>query len=352
MRLALVLGSGGARGWAHIGAIQEIESRGHEVVGIAGASIGALVGGVAAAGKLDELAEWVTALTRPDVRRLYDLTFTGPGLLKGRRVLAEIEKITGPRAIEDLPLPFTAVAADLVTNREVWFQSGSLYLAVRASISMPTFFTPVLIGERLLADGGLLNPLPVEPTLALPSDATIAVNLNAAPGRSPHEILVDRIEADRGPMVERVASTAHRNVEKLTGSLADSEFFQRLERGWERLRPGSERTALPDELPEDLREEGEPTAQTVRPRDDGPVTKSADVQASPLPSGLSTMEVIDLSISSMQRIIARYRAAANPVTATVDIPRDEVGTLDFHEGAKMIELGRTKTAEVLDAAGL
>ncbi|BCD68533.1 patatin-like phospholipase family protein [Nitratiruptor sp. YY09-18] len=175
-KIALVLGSGGARGYAHIGAIEELAKH-FEITAISGASMGALIGGLWAAGKLDEYKEWVLGLDAFDVMKLLDFSFDKRGLVGGDRVMRKLRQIMGDVKIEDLSINYTAVATDLKRNREVWFQEGDLLEAIRASIAIPSFFTPIEKEGMLLVDGGILNPLPVAPTMASPSDLTIAVSL-------------------------------------------------------------------------------------------------------------------------------------------------------------------------------
>ncbi len=179
MKISLVLGSGGARGYAHIGVIEELERAGLEIVSISGSSMGSLVGGLYAAGKLQEYKEWVLELDVWDVVALLDLSFDKRGIIRGEKVFNKLRQIVGESFIEELPLKFTAVATDIKRHKEVWFQEGDLLTAIRASISIPTFFTPVEFKEMLLVDGGVLNPLPVAPTMSDHSDVIIAVNLYA-----------------------------------------------------------------------------------------------------------------------------------------------------------------------------
>ncbi|UFH58505.1 patatin-like phospholipase family protein [Sulfurovum mangrovi] len=179
-KVSLVLGSGGARGYAHIGVIETLEKRGYEIVSISGASMGALIGGLYACGKLDAYKEWVLGLDPLDVASLVDFSFDSSGLIKGDKVFDKIAEMIGEEeTFETLPIKFTAVATDVVRKKEVWFQSGNLLQALRASIAIPTIFTPVKVDEMILTDGGILNPLPVAPTMSDISDLTIAVNLYA-----------------------------------------------------------------------------------------------------------------------------------------------------------------------------
>jgi len=176
--ISLILGSGGARGYAHIGVIEVLEQQGYEIKSISGSSMGALIGGLYACGKLEEYKKWVLNLDLFEVIKLIDFSFTKNGMIKGDKVFDIIANMIGDIKIEELPISFTAVATDLTTQKEVWFQKGSLIDAIRASIAIPTIFTPVELGSSLLVDGGILNPLPTVPALSTRTDLTIAVNLN------------------------------------------------------------------------------------------------------------------------------------------------------------------------------
>jgi NTE family protein len=178
--VSLVLGSGGARGYAHIGAIEELRAQGFDIRSVAGASMGALIGGIYAAGKLDDYRDWARTLQKFDVLRLLDWTFRG-GLIKGDRIIGRLRDLIGDVLIENLPIPYTAVAVDILAQREVWFTRGPLFDAIRASIAIPTVFRPHHYEGRVLVDGGLLNPVPITPTLRDLTDCTIAVDLNGAP---------------------------------------------------------------------------------------------------------------------------------------------------------------------------
>ena len=181
--VALVLGSGGARGLAHIGVIAEMESLGMEINYMSGCSMGALVGGIYAAGRLDAYSDWVRKLERKDVISLLDLSFGFQGLFKGERIIGVLKEITGERNIEDLDLGFTAVATDLLKQKEIWLNSGPLFDAIRASIAIPTIFTPWKYRGRILVDGGLLNPLPIAPALNHSTDLIVAVNTSGRQSR-------------------------------------------------------------------------------------------------------------------------------------------------------------------------
>ncbi|MDH5324920.1 MAG: patatin-like phospholipase family protein [Gammaproteobacteria bacterium] len=176
--ISLVLGSGGARGLAHIGVIQWLIEQGYVIRSISGTSIGALVGGIYAAGALDVYAQWVTNLEKIDILRLLDLSFRRQGLFKGEKIISLLKEMIGDRNIESLPLSFTAVATNLQSQKEVWLNSGPLFDAIRASISIPTIFAPHnYLGQQFL-DGSLVNPVPIAPTLKDTTDLTVAVDLN------------------------------------------------------------------------------------------------------------------------------------------------------------------------------
>jgi NTE family protein len=178
-KVALVLSSGGARGLGHIGVIEELESRGYEISSVAGTSIGAVIGGSYAAGELSAYKEWVTSLTKMEVFKLMDFTLSKNGLMKGEKVFEEMKKRIPEQNIEDLEIPFTALAVDLISKKEVVFNEGSLYEAIRASVSIPTVFIPYELENMKLVDGGLLNPIPMRHIKRNENDIVVAVNLNA-----------------------------------------------------------------------------------------------------------------------------------------------------------------------------
>ena len=175
--ISLVLGSGGARGLAHVGVIRWLEENGHEIRSISGCSIGSLIGGAYATGKLDAVVEWMESFTKKEIYSMLDLSFTWNSLVKGDKMMAAIQSKIGTDLIEDLPIKFTAVATDIAAEKEHWFQSGPIDQAIRASVSLPLFFTPYNVGGVQLIDGGILNPTPIEPTLGDDTDLTIAVDL-------------------------------------------------------------------------------------------------------------------------------------------------------------------------------
>lgn len=178
LKVGLALGSGSARGWAHIGVIKALEEQGIKPDIVAGCSIGALVGAAYCGGQLETLEEWVTKLSFWDVVRLLDVKMMG-GLIEGESLMASFEDKLRDVNIEQLQTPFAAVATDLASGREVWLQEGPLPSAVRASIALPGLFSPVRDEGRWLVDGGLTNPVPVSLCRAMGADVIIAVNLNS-----------------------------------------------------------------------------------------------------------------------------------------------------------------------------
>lgn len=195
--VSLVLGAGGARGLAHIGVIRALESAGARIEAISGSSMGALVGGMYAAGKLQDYEDWVCELGRSDVLSFIDWTFSGGGLIKGRKIIGKLEELAGTTNIEELDIDFTAVAVDIDQGRELWLSRGPLFDAIRASIAIPGIFTPHRYKGRTFVDGGILNPVPVAPTLRCMTDLTIVVDVNGpAAERSPLEEEPDDDDAD------------------------------------------------------------------------------------------------------------------------------------------------------------
>lgn len=176
--VALVLSSGGPRGFAYIGAIEELERRGYRITSIAGTSIGSLIGGIYAAGKLEELKKWLFELDSWKVFTLMDLSIGKNHLMKGDKLIKAIQQIVPEVDIEDLLIPFKAVATDLYTGEEVVFDSGSLFRAIRASISIPSLFRPVKYGYRTLIDGGIANTLPLSRVHRTRNDILVAFNVN------------------------------------------------------------------------------------------------------------------------------------------------------------------------------
>lgn len=177
--VSLVLGSGGARGLAHIGIIRWLLENNYTIHSISGCSIGSVIGGIYAAGQLDKFEEWVRSLTLVDIASYMDISWGSSGLIKGEKLINKLKDLIGDTHIERLPIKFVAVAADVKNEKEVWLSEGNLFDAIRASISLPLFLTPVIINNTELIDGGVLNPIPIAPVFSDNSDLIIAVNLGA-----------------------------------------------------------------------------------------------------------------------------------------------------------------------------
>ena len=197
-KVALVLSGGGARGIAHIGVIQELERQGYEISSVAGTSMGSLVGGVYACGKLDEFAEWGMNLDKLQIFSMVDFSFSRQGMLKGDKIFKKLKDFLPIEKIEDLHLPFAAVAAELIHKKEVVFTEGDLYTAIRASISIPSVFTPVKLDNGLLVDGGTINNIPINRVERNEGDILIVVNVNA-------DVPVDRPAIPAKQREERLA---------------------------------------------------------------------------------------------------------------------------------------------------
>ncbi len=307
-KVTLALGSGGARGYAHIGVIQELESRGYEVVGIAGTSMGAVIGALYATNTLQEYTEWVLGLKKRDIAALIDITASGPGSMKAERVMGKVNELIGGVKIEDLPIPFTALASDIVSQKEVWFQSGPLDLAIRASISIPGVITPIMVNGSLLSDGGLFNPVPTLPLASIPADMVIAVSLS---GPSDTLLEEETQPAKKFDLVKTIINLMREQdamrwvTEKFNGELT----------------PNGHSSNNSDELNEAM---------------------------NTLPPGLRTYDVVQMSILSMQNMIQRFQLAISPPDVLIEIPFDSCGMLEFHRAKEQIALGRKLAKQVLD----
>ena len=191
--ISLILGSGGARGMAHIGVIKWLEENDYVIKSISGSSMGAMVGGFYAAGKLDNYTDFLMDLDTLDMLKLLDFSGTG-GLVSGKKLFKKLKELVGNPNIEDLPIKYTAVASDIKGENEIWINTGKLLDAIRASASLPLFFTPYELNKKLLIDGGVLNPVPIAPTFDDHTDLKIAVNLGGA--------AIENIEIEEEPKSE------------------------------------------------------------------------------------------------------------------------------------------------------
>jgi len=334
--VSLVLGSGGARGYAHIGAIEELVAQGFDIRSIAGSSMGALIGGVHAAGQLAAFRDWVKPLQRLDVLRLLDWTLSGGGLIKGDRIIDKLRELIGEITIEELPISYTAVAVDLMAQREVWFSRGRLFDAIRASIAIPTVLRPHRYQGRTLVDGGLLNPVPITPTLRDLTDCTIAVDVNAAaeqfagvaiggepPATSPDDNTFGSVA---GVLVEQSSPV---DASTPADAPADSANAQ-------------DQAALPlvmsTDVPPSYRQR---VADFVNSLVDWREKRPAP-QADP-----GVLELFARSLDVVQETITRFKLAAQPPDLLIRIPRNVCAFYEFHRADEVIELGRQRTREAL-----
>ncbi|MFK2878014.1 patatin-like phospholipase family protein [Rhodanobacter hydrolyticus] len=284
--VGLALGAGGAKGLAHIGVIEELEAQGYHIAAIAGSSMGALIGGIHATGKLAVYRDWVCSLAKFDVLRLVDWTFSGGGLIKGEKIIETLRALVGDVLIEELPLAFTAVAVDIDREREVWLSRGPLFDAIRASIAIPTVFRPHHIGGRRLVDGGLLNPVPVTPLIREAADYLVAVSVDGL-----------AIETSPAPPAEEVEGTDAPGYRQRVGA-----FISRL-----MTRSGGNET----------------------PREPG------------------ALELLTQAMDLMQANLARLRLSAYEPDLLIQLPRNMANPYEFYRARELIELGRQQAREAL-----
>ena len=305
--VSLVLGSGGARGISHIGVIEVLEKEGYKIKSIAGSSIGALVGGIYAAGKIDVFKEWILALEKMDIIRLLDFSFSLRGLFRGDKLIETLSDLIGNINIEDLPIDYTAVATDINSQREVWFDEGPLFDAIRASIAIPSVFTPVEIFGRQLMDGGILNPIPIAPTLTDMTDLTIAVNLSA---NIPVDIPVDSVNERELPLgtIARPKPSVESNMDMFT------EYRDKILGYIENL---------------------------YRRTDDRTLEKKEE------PETDNYFDLMGKTIDTMQNTLAKIKLATYTPDIIVEIPREACSFYEFHRAKEMIDIGIRQTEVAL-----
>jgi len=337
-RVALVLGSGGARGYAHIGVIEEIEARGYEIGCIAGCSMGAVIGGIYAAGKLKEYREWTESLDYLDVIRLLDVSFR-LGAIRGEKVFGKIREIVGNINIEDLTIPYTAVATDLTNQQEIWFQEGCLHQAMRASAAIPSLFTPVLQGNRMLVDGGLLNPLPIVPVVSSHCDLIIAVNLNSA--NQKHYVL---------PVIERPPALKGR-FDQLMSSLGERlPFLRKSDEEEELLLLESEVQSSSAIAPNPWLDQPPsviPQAPAASKNQSAPKSASGS-RVADIGGPASLLELVNQSFEVMQNSLAQYKIAGYPPDILINIPKRACRFFEFYKAPELIQLGRQIARDTLD----
>lgn len=295
---SVVLGSGGAKGMAHIGVIHCLKDNGFDIRYVAGSSIGAIVGGVYAAGELGAFTEWAGALRKRDVLRLLDFSFRDGALFKGDRIIDVLKDLIGECRIEDLPIGYTAVATDIAVGgkgREVWFTEGSLFDAMRASMAVPSFFSPLVQHGQILVDGGVINPVPVAPTLNDRTRFTIAVNLNGK-----HDNALERKDEEEEKSDNPIVAAYQNSI---------GQFIDQL---W----------------PDDSSVGIDPVKEL----------------------GFSDMMV--RSMEAMQAALTQFKLAATVPTHTVEIPSNLCSFLDFDRSEELIAYGYSQTEKLLAEDGL
>ncbi|MBM7062163.1 patatin-like phospholipase family protein [Pseudomonas sp. UL073] len=338
-RVALVLGSGGARGYAHIGVIAELEARGYDIACVAGCSMGSVIGGIYAAGKLGEYRAWIESLDYLDVLRLVDVSFR-LGAIRGEKVFGRIRDIVGEINIEDLNIPYTAVAADLTNQQEIWFQEGCLHQAMRASAAIPSLFTPVIQGNRMLVDGGILNPLPIVPVVSSHCDLIIAVNLNATNHKQYQLPVIERPPAAKGRLDQLMASLSSRLPSFRTKQGLDdpqSLLVGDQLSGASPLDPWRDESASPQSQ--------QPAAA---PETEGaPKSAEGSVVVSNI-GPASLLELINQSFEVMQTSLAQYKIAGYPPDILINVPKRACRFFEFYKAPELIELGRLIASDTLD----
>jgi NTE family protein len=287
--VSLVLGSGGARGLAHVGIIRWLEENGYEIRSVAGSSMGALVGGIFAIGKLDAYEKWARGITKSSMLSLLDLSMGTDGLFKGDRLIDTLKSVVGSVRIEDLPISYTAVASNISQAKEVWFVKGPIFDAIRASISLPLLFTPFRHDGEDLIDGGILNPVPIAPTFGDDTDITIAINLCGRP-----------VEG------ARLCETPRRTK---TGE-SDSILPDVVSGFMDKLKPGLSWSGV----------------------------------------NIGAYDVLSQSFDAMQGTIARQKIAAYPPDYVLDIPRNLCRMIDFDRADELIDYGYRTAGERLPNA--
>jgi NTE family protein len=286
-QVALVLGSGGARGLAHIGVIEELEERGYEIKQIAGSSMGALVGGVYAANHLGDFKKWICNLDKFGVYNLMDFTLTTQGFIKGDKVFNEIKKFVLAARIEDLKIPFSAVAVDLHGQETHEFHEGDLFEAIRASIAIPSVLTPVYFGDKILVDGGVMNPLPLDMIKKRKDQVVVAVDLNGLGKYKP----VGKTDEKRKKELEREENRWMTKINKVF-----SEFFP----------------------PSDKKKKH------------------------------NYFEILNLSFDLMQSQLTIGVVSNHKPDVLISVPKSAADTFAFFKGEELIEYGRAIAAKALD----
>jgi len=297
--VSLALGSGGARGLAHIGVIQVLQEEGFQIGNIAGSSMGACVGGIYCANKLDMFTDWVLTLNRRETLRLMDFTMSTQGVIKGQKVLEHLKGMLGEIRIEDFDIPYTAVATDVKSKQEVWMRNGDLYSVIRASSSIPTLMMPSKLGERILIDGGVLNPLPLEPLVPKTTDLLVAVNINA--NAEGHQRYME-VEVKDGDQKEQTEEEAKAYTTRMVNTVM----------GWLNMKK----------------------------------TESTDKNQE---STLNYLGMLNKTYDFMQDRMCEQSIEIHRPEIVINIPRHVGTTLEFYRAEEMVEEGRTAAKNAIEA---
>jgi len=318
--VALVLSSGGPRGWAYIGAIEELESRGYRITSIAGTSIGSLVGGIYAAGKLSEIKEWLFSLDAWKVFDLIDISISKNHLVKGDKVIGAIKEIVPDVNIEDLDIPYKAIAADLYTGEEVIFDRGPLFEAVRASISIPSLFRPVKYGFRTLVDGGVVNTMPIDRVDRNGNDIVVAFDVNDVDVEAIRNTLIqDAMEVEEMKQKEKILNEETRKVIASVKHNANLSFIEKF-----KLAKAQGEKVLMHKLNSD-------TPEPELLFDD------------------SYYSILSRTFSLMNHVIARSAAERYRPEVLVKMPFDAYGDIsDYAKAREISEAGRELMRKALD----
>lgn len=358
-KVALVLGSGGARGMAHIGVIEEIEARGYEIASVSGCSIGAIVGAFYSAKKFDVFTQWALSLNYLNVLRLVDFSFISNGAIRGDKLFSVLSEMLGDVQIEDLEIPYTAVATDLISSKEVWFQRGSLSQAMRASAAIPGLIQPVEYENRLYVDGGVLNPLPIAASVSTHADYIIAVDLSA-------DVPIPVIKT-----AKQLEDDEHENVKekKAFEQAAKSEAQQHeqkmhsqqdIEAGHEEKSDKKENVKMAEIITSKLKQI---TPDTSAPNawlnnmankasdwfshDESAEEAAAKNEISG--SKLGKIGILYQMFEVMQTSLSQYKIAGYPPDLLVKIPKDCVEMYEFYRAQELVDIGRYIAKDALDA---
>lgn len=288
-KVSLVLSGGGARGIAHIGVLEELEKQGYEIHSITGTSMGAVIGGIYAAGKIEEFKKWILNLNKKDVFKLVDFTLFNSGFIKGDKVFEELSTFIPDYQIQDLPIKFSTTATDLISKKEVLFTEGSLYTAMRASIAIPNVLTPVKNEGAILVDGGVVNNIPVNHAQRIDNDLLIAVNVNAdipLPKKKKEKRKKKEKKKERQSYYQKTIDKFNKKLSKL---FSDS--------------------------------------------------KSSDSRS----NNSSYFDIMNLSFELMRSEMVKCSLKNNPPDILIETSQDSCNIFDFYKASELIEMGRKAT---------